>query len=126
MLPVTSVSDQGQRRFRLSVRDIPKLSTDHMRSLANRSLFVSAISVVVACHSAPPPPPVAPPVPLSDSATSAVQWVQGHAQQFSVADSIPSSAERARIVALAGNAQIIGVSELTEGTRELPMIIRHL
>ncbi len=96
-----------------------------MRSLANRSLFVSAVSVAVACHSAPPPP-VAAPVPLSDSATRALQWVQGHAQQFSIADSIPSSAERARIVALAGNAQIIGVSELTEGTRELPMIIRHL
>jgi erythromycin esterase len=65
-------------------------------------------------------------VPLSDSAASALQWVQAHALPFAIADSIPASSERARIAALVGNAQIIGVSELTEGTRELPMIIRHL
>jgi len=52
--------------------------------------------------------------------------VQGHAQEFTIADSIPSSSERARLVALVGDAQIVGVSELTEGTRELPNIIRRL
>ena len=96
-----------------------------MRSIVHRSLLASTISFVAACRSAPPPP-VAPPVPLSDSATSALQWVQGHAQEFAIADSIPSSTERARIVALVGDAQIIGVSELNEGTRELPNIIRRM
>src|SRR4026207_1226012 len=96
-----------------------------MRSIVHRSLLASAISFVAACRSAPPPPPP-PPVPLSDSATSALQWVQGHVQEFAIADSIPSSSERSRIVALVGDAQIIGVSELTEGTRELPNIIRRM
>ena len=96
-----------------------------MRSSANCSLLASAVFLAVACHSAPRPP-VAPPVPLSDSAASALQWVQGHAQAFAIGDSIPSSAERARLVALVGDARIIGVSELTEGTRELPNIIRRL
>jgi erythromycin esterase len=96
-----------------------------MRSLALRSLLLSNISLVIACHSAPPPP-AAPPVPLSDSATSALQFVQQHAKQFAIADSIPSSDERAQIAALVGDAQIVGVSELTEGTRELPNIIRRM
>jgi erythromycin esterase len=96
-----------------------------MRSLANRSFLASIVSLCLACSSAPPPA-AAPPVPLSDSATSALQWVQGHAQEFAIGDSIPSSAERARLVALVGDAQIVGVSELTEGTRELPNIIRRL
>jgi erythromycin esterase len=52
--------------------------------------------------------------------------VQAHGDEFAIADSVPSSSERARLISLVGDARIIGVSELTEGTRELPMIIRHM
>jgi len=101
-----------------------------MRTSVSRSfsaLTISALTIVfaIACHSAPPPT-VPPPPPLSDSATSALQWVQAHDEEFAIADSVPSNTERARIISLVGDARIIGVSELTEGTRELPNIIRHM
>jgi erythromycin esterase len=82
------------------------------------SVFVSA------CHSAPPPPPPAPHV-LSDSAAIALAWVQSHAGQFTLGDSVPNAADRAQIVALAGDAKIVGFTELNEGTREFPLIVRR-
>src|SRR5690349_12739309 len=87
-------------------------------------LFAAACAVLSACHSAPPPPPPAPRV-LSDSATMAIAWVQSHAQQFTLGDSMPSAADRAQIIALAGDARIVGFSELNEGSRELPLIVRR-
>jgi erythromycin esterase len=89
-----------------------------MRSTTATLAFIA----IAACHSAPPPPP-APPPPLSDSATAALRWVQSHTESFVIADSVASSTERARIVALLGDARIIGVSELTEGTAQFPDII---
>jgi erythromycin esterase len=85
---------------------------------------VSAIAVVAACHSAPPPPPP-PPVPLSDAAASAVRWVDAHAAPFAPLDSVAGASERRSIVALAGDARIIGFSELNEGTHEFPYILRR-
>jgi erythromycin esterase len=85
---------------------------------------LSAIAVVSACHSAPPPPPPAP-VPLSDSAAAAVRWVEAHAAPFGASDSVASASERRSLIALAGDAKIVGFSELTEGTHEFPLIIRR-
>jgi erythromycin esterase len=96
-----------------------------MRTSALRSLAATAALLVAACHSAPPPPaPVV--APLSDSASAALAWVQSHAQQFVISDSVANASDRAQIVALAGDARIVGVSELTEGTREFPLVIRRM
>src|SRR5947208_16460267 len=89
------------------------------------SALIPSVATAIACRSTPPAP-VAPPPPLSDSARAALAWVQSHAQEFAIADSNASAAERARLVALAGDARIVGVSELNEGTREFPNIIRRL
>ena len=88
------------------------------------AVLIAATCLVSACHSAPPPPPPAPRV-LSDSAALAVAWVQSHAQQFTLGDSMPNAADRAQIISLAGDAKIVGFSELNEGTRELPLIVRR-
>jgi erythromycin esterase len=96
-----------------------------MRTSATFTALTAILTIAVACHSAPPPAPP-PPRPLGDSATAALAWVQAHAAQFVVADSVPNSRERAQIVTLAGDARIIGMSELTEGTREFPAIIRRM
>jgi erythromycin esterase len=98
-----------------------------MRTSARTVLLtlLGAGVTAVACHSAPPlPPPVV--VPLTDSAVAALQWVRSHATPIAISDSVPRSAERASFVALAGDARVVGISELTEGTREFPTIVRHL
>lgn len=87
-------------------------------------LLAAASGFVAACHSAPAAPAPAPRV-LSDSAALALAWVQSHAQQFTLADSMPNAAARAQIVALAGDARIVGFTELNEGTREFPLIVRR-
>lgn len=95
--------------------------------MTTRSIAVLALSVaaVAACaKSAPPPPPA--PVALSDSAASALRWVQAHALAIPASDSVESAEDRARAAAIAGDARIIGVSELTEGTHEFPILIRRL
>jgi erythromycin esterase len=96
-----------------------------MRPSALSSCFGLALSFAAACHSAPPAP-IAPPPPLNDSASAALRWVQSHADAFSSADSVPTSGERAQVVAVVGDARIVGVSELTEGTHEFPNIIRRM
>jgi len=87
-------------------------------------LIAAAVALLSACHSAPPAPPPAPRV-LSDSATIALAWIQSHAPQFTLGDSTPNAADRAQIISLAGDARIVGFSELNEGTRELPLIVRR-
>jgi erythromycin esterase-like protein len=87
-------------------------------------LLVTASVFLGACHSAPQAPPPAPRV-LSDSAAIALAWVQSHGQQFTLGDSMPNAADRAQIVALAGDAKIVGFTELNEGTREFPLIVRR-
>ncbi|HEX4682975.1 MAG TPA: erythromycin esterase family protein [Gemmatimonadaceae bacterium] len=86
-------------------------------------LAVALVSLA-ACHSAPPPPPP-PPVPLSDSATAALQWVQSHAVAFGAEDSVATRAERDAIFAVTSGARVIGFSEMNEGTHEFPYVLRR-
>ncbi|HEY5062280.1 MAG TPA: erythromycin esterase family protein [Gemmatimonadaceae bacterium] len=88
------------------------------------ALTLGAIAIAAACHSAPPPPP---PViaPLSDSASAALQWVQANAVPIAVGDSSAPGADAARLAALAGDARIIGISELTEGTHQFPSVVQR-
>jgi erythromycin esterase-like protein len=97
-------------------------ATNHMRTFLLAALVATA--AVEACRSTPAPPPPAP-VPLNDSATAALSWVQAHAAPFAPDDSVASAAERAAIFSLTSGARIIGVSELNEGTHELPYAIRR-
>jgi erythromycin esterase len=55
----------------------------------------------------------------------AIAWLQSHAQQFTLGDSMPNAADRAQIISLAGDARLVGFSELNEGSRELPLIVRR-
>lgn len=102
----------------------------HHRTMITRTIFVVAVSglsalAAAACaKSAPPPPPA--PVALTDSAAAALRWVQGHALSIPADDSTETAEDRARAAAIAGDARIIGVSELTEGTHQFPILIRRL
>src|SRR4051812_47726048 len=88
------------------------------------AIAIAALSGAAACrHAAPPPPP--PPVPLSDSASTALLWVQTHAMAFDPADSVASPAERTAIFSLTRGARVIGFSEMNEGTHEFTYIIRR-
>ena len=82
-------------------------------------------AVVASCRSAPPPAPPVPVRVLSESALAALRWTQSNAVGFQSGDSIASAAEHAHLLALAGNARVIGFSELTEGTHEFPYIVRR-
>ena len=98
-----------------------------MRILA-RTVVSAAAAIAAAglsaCHSAPPLP-AAPPVPLSDSATAAVRWVETHAATFAIADSVASADERAKVATIVGDARVVGFSELTEGTAQFTNVIRR-
>lgn len=98
------------------------IRTMHIRSTLLGSLF--AALVISACRSAPKTPPPPPP-PLSDSAAAALQWVESHRTVFGAMDSVASPAERAFLLSFANNAQIVGFSELTEGTQEFAYIVRR-
>jgi erythromycin esterase len=87
--------------------------------------LLSIAAVVAGCHTAPPPPPPVI-VPLTDSAAAALRWVQSHANPLAIADSTPSAAERTQLASFAGDARIIGVSELTEGTHEFPAVVGRI
>lgn len=99
----------------------------HMRRLPPSlpSLAIMTLALVAACHTAPPPPP-APPPPLSDSAAAALGWVQSHNIPFGASDSVPNASTRAQLVGLLGDARIIGISELTEGTHQFPNVVRQM
>jgi len=87
--------------------------------------LVTASVVASACSSSAPARPTPLPRTLSDSAAIALAWVQTHSQQFTLGDSMPNAADRAQIISLAGDAKIVGFSELNEGTREFPLIVRR-
>jgi erythromycin esterase len=87
------------------------------------ALATLVLVVATACHSAPPPPP-APPPALSDSAAAALRWIESHTAALSLIDSTPRASERDALAGIAGDARIIGLSELTEGTHEFPLIVR--
>jgi len=85
-----------------------------MRSSALLVLLIAVAGAIAACHSAPPPPPP-PPRVLNDSEAGAVRWADAHAASFDIADSVASSAERAQLATLLGQA----VSDLDTGRRAL-------
>ena len=82
--------------------------------------------IATACQSAPAPLPPPVMLPLADSAAAALIWAKGHAVGVSLDDSIPSGGETALLATFATGASVIGVSELTEGTREFAMGVRHV
>jgi erythromycin esterase-like protein len=98
-----------------------------MRTTARVASFalLTVVAVAAGCHSAPPPPPPVI-VPLTDSASAALAWVQSHAAPLAVGDSIPNAAERAQLTSFAGDARVIGISELTEGTHEFPAAVGRI
>jgi erythromycin esterase len=91
----------------------------------SRLLLAVFVLAVAACRRAPPPP-VAAPVPLEEAGAAALTWIDQHAVQISVSDSGRASIDAAALHSFVGDARIIGVSELTEGTREFPALIRAL
>ena len=95
-----------------------------MRTRTTILLSLLAAFSVGACRSAPKTPPPPPP-PLSDSAVAALRWIESHRATFTGTDSVASSAEQTFLTSFANNAQIVGFSELTEGTREFAYIVRR-
>jgi erythromycin esterase len=94
-----------------------------------RSLVAVAAAASVAaagCHRSKPPEVLAPPAPLSDSAAAALRWVDEHAVSIATLDSMRPAADRTPFVAFVGDAHVLGVSELVEGTREFPVIMRMM
>jgi erythromycin esterase-like protein len=88
------------------------------------ALALLTIGAIVSCRSKPkteaPPPP-----PLGDAAAAALRWVDATHTTFQPSDSVASPAERRKIIEIAGNARIIGFSELTEGTHEFAYVMRR-
>jgi erythromycin esterase len=88
-------------------------------------LAAVAVSGAAAC-SHPVTPPALPPAPLDDSGAAAVRWVDQHAVPLTPTDSGPVTVDRAALRALVGDARVLGVSELAEGTREFPRLVRTI
>jgi erythromycin esterase len=89
-------------------------------------LATAAAFALAACHSKRPPLVIAPPPPLSDSAAAALRWVNAHAIPISILDSSRAANDRAPFVTFVGNAHVLGVSELVEGTHEFPRMMRDM
>ena len=77
----------------------------------------ATLTLASACHSNAPVV-VAPPRQLSDSAAAALRWVDAHAVPLTVRDSTQLIFDRAPLLTFVGNARMLGVSELTEGTHQ--------
>ena len=88
--------------------------------------LAAAAALVVACHQNRPQLPPPPPPPLSDSAAAALRWIDSHAVSVATLDSNRPAADRAPVVDFVGDAHVLGVSELVEGTREFPEIMRNI
>lgn len=86
---------------------------------------IATLWLASACHSNKPQVVVAPP-PLSDSAATALRWVEAHAISLTILDSNRTAADRSQFLTFVGNARVLGVSELTEGTHEFAGIIRMM
>jgi len=66
-----------------------------------------------------------PPIPLDDSGTAALAWVDRHAAPIET-DSMHVSDQRALWAPIVRDVKILGVSELNEGTHEFPAFMRRL
>jgi erythromycin esterase len=67
-----------------------------------------------------------PPPPLSDSAAAALRWVDAHAIPLAMFEETRPASDRTPIVTFVGNARVVGVSELTEGTHEFAGIMQEI
>ncbi|HEV8233999.1 MAG TPA: hypothetical protein VGP84_05350, partial [Gemmatimonadaceae bacterium] len=83
------------------------------------------LAVAGACHSKAPEV-VPPPRPLSDSAAAALRWVDAHAVPISTVDSTRTAIDRMTFLTFVGNARVVGVSELVEGTHEFGAMIQMM
>ena len=91
------------------------------------ALFATVTLVVaVACHSNKPPAVVLPPPPLTDSAAAALRWVESHAIPVTILDSLRPEGDRTPFLTFVGNARVLGVSELTEGTHQFAGIMQMI
>lgn len=89
------------------------------------ALFLTAMLVVAgACHSSKPPAVVLPPPPLSDAEAAGLSWVESHAIPATILDTLRPAADRAPFISFVGNARVLGVSELTEGTHQFAGIMQ--
>ena len=91
------------------------------------AFVAAALLAAVACRSKPPVV-VAPPAPLSEEAAAALRWIGAHAVPLSIDDAAsgPNDQGAGALAAFIGGARVVGISELTEGTREFPFIIRQI
>lgn len=89
------------------------------------ALFLTAtLAGAGACHSSRPPAVEPPPPPLNDAQAAALRWVESHAIPVTILDSLRPAADRTPFLDFVGNARILGVSELTEGTHEFAGIMQ--
>ena len=72
------------------------------------------------------PAVVVAPAPLDAEGVAALRWIDGHAVPLPASDAALTPAEVAPLLAFVGNARILGVSELTEGTHEFPIIVQRI
>ena len=90
------------------------------------ALFLTAMLVVAgACHSSKPAV-VLPPPPLSDAQAAGLSWVESHAIPVTILDTLRPAADRAPFINFVGNARVLGVSELTEGTHQFAGIMQMI
>lgn len=96
--------------------------------MSTRWLTLAAVAASIAaagCHRKAPEV-LPPPAPLGDSAAAALRWIDEHAVSITANDSTRPAADLTPVVAFVGNAHVLGISELVEGTREFPVIVRNI
>lgn len=86
---------------------------------------LSLSAAVAACHSNRPAV-VLPPPPLSDSAAAALRWIDAHAVPLMTVDSSHQRVPREPFLNFVGDAHVLGVSELTEGTHQFAGIMQEI
>ena len=91
------------------------------------ALFL-AVTLVAAggCHSSKPPAVEPPPPPLNSAQAAALSWVESHAIPVTILDSLWTGGDRLPFVNFVGNARVLGVSELTEGTHQFAGIMQNI
>jgi erythromycin esterase len=89
-------------------------------------LLTATLVAVGACHSSKPPAVELPPPPLNDAQAAALRWVESHAIPVTILDSLRPAADRAPFLDFVGNARVLGVSELTEGTHQFAGIMQMI
>ena len=94
-------------------------------SIRRVSLALTFSAAVAACHTSPPAV-VLPPPPLSDSAAAALRWIDAHGVPLATLDSMRPASERTPFLNFVGDARVLGISELTEGTHQFAGIMQEI